>query len=209
MKFTLPALSYDYDALEPFIDERTMSIHHTKHHMAYINNLNNELEKENKVIASLDQCLRNIDNYSEIIRNNAGGHYNHSFFWQILSKASSEKDISENLASDINKYFGSCEKLKDQFSTMAMQHFGSGWIWLCVDKNKELFIVNSRNQDNPLMGEKYVKKTGTPILGLDIWEHAYYLKYQNNRKDYVSAFWNIINWQTVSELHETYIKMCV
>ena len=208
MFFKLQKLPYSLDALEPYISEKTINFHYNKHHMGYINNLNAALEVEKKDYSSLDECLRQINNFSEKIRNNAGGHYNHSFFWEILSPNSKETDISDDLRDKINLAFGSLDEFKEKFKEASLGHFGSGWVWLCVDSKKNIFLTTTKNQDNPIMNIPENKIKGTPILGLDIWEHAYYLKYQNRRGDYVAAFWEVVNWKMVSELFETYTKMC-
>jgi Fe-Mn family superoxide dismutase len=202
MKFTLPNLAYSFDAMEPYIDALTMQIHYTKHHAAYIDNLNKELEHNGINFSNVEDILKNVDQHNPKIRNNAGGHYNHTFFWKIISKQKST--ISEKLTTAINKYFGSLENFKNQFYSCAMQHFGSGWAWLCIDKNKDLFITSTPNQDNTIMNIAH--KQGEPLLGLDVWEHAYYLKYQNRRAEYIEAFWNVVNWGQVSLNFEELIK---
>jgi len=194
MEHTLPELPYAYDALEPYIDARTMEIHHTKHHQAYITNLNAAI-KDNAELNSLgvDQLVSNLnqvpENIRTVVRNHGGGHANHSFFWPML-----KKDVTPAgpVVDAINKKFGSFDSFKDGFSTAAVKLFGSGWAWLVVD-NGELDIVATPNQDNPLSSGK------VPILGVDVWEHAYYLLYQNRRPDYVAAFFNVINWDKVNE----------
>jgi Fe-Mn family superoxide dismutase len=205
MAFTLPNLPYAYDALEPHIDARTMEIHHTKHHNAYVTNLNVAIEKhadlQNK---SLEELISNIQSLPETarnaVRNNGGGHWNHSFFWEIMTPNAPGKPV-DKIADAIQKRFGSFEKFKEEFATAAISRFGSGWAWLIV-KDGELFVTSTPNQDNPLMDIAEMK--GSPILGLDVWEHAYYLKYQNRRPDYVLAFWNVINWEKVNELYVKY-----
>lgn len=200
MSFTLPELSYSYDALEPIFDEQTMRIHHTKHHQAYIDNANKALvdlpEFRNLPIIELIQKIQHLpDHKKTILRNNGGGHINHSIFWKILRK---NTILTDPLKNSIENNFGSVSDFKDHFEKIAMSHFGSGWIWL-IKKNNSLSIVSTANQDNPLMGEDITRATtGYPILGLDVWEHAYYLKYQNKRLDYVQAFWNVVNWKEVS-----------
>lgn len=194
--FTLPKLNYTYDALEPHIDATTMEIHHTKHHQGYIDKLNKAIsgtEWEGKLI---EEILANVSKLDRGVRNNAGGHWNHSFFWEILSPEKSEP--TEELLSAIDKDFGSLEEFKNKFTESATTLFGSGWTWLVV-QDGNLKIVQTPLQDNPLMDD--AKEKGTPILGLDVWEHAYYLKYQNKRPDYINAFWNVVNWQKVSELY--------
>ena len=198
MAFTLPALPYDYDALEPHIDKLTMQIHHDKHHGGYVNNLNKAIagtENENK---SLDELVKNAGKISPAVRNNAGGHWNHSFFWEILSPNGGGKPDGK-LAKAIDDSFGSFEQMKEKFNAAGASRFGSGWAWLAVDHGK-LSICSTPNQDNPLMDVAECK--ATPILGADVWEHAYYLKYQNKRADYLDAFWNIVNWKKVTELFE-------
>ncbi len=189
--FTLPPLKYSYDALEPHIDAQTMEIHHTKHHQAYVDNLNKALPENTK---SLEEILENISTYPVVVRNNAGGHWNHSFFWEIMGPNAGGEPGGE-LAEEINKSFGSFEKFKEEFENAAKTRFGSGWAWL-VKTSDGLKICSTPNQDNPLMDLAEVK--GVPILGLDVWEHAYYLKYQNKRPDYISAFWSVVNWEEVS-----------
>ncbi|MBN2762535.1 MAG: superoxide dismutase [Bacteroidales bacterium] len=198
MAFELPKLAYDYGALEPYVDALTMEIHHTKHHAAYTTNLNNALaggEWENKKI---EEILTSVSKLPVAVRNNGGGFYNHNLFWEIMSPTGGGQP-SGDLAAAVNRYFGSFEKFKETFSSAAMTRFGSGWAWL-IKSGQELKVVSTPNQDNPLMDIADVK--GTPILGLDVWEHAYYLKYQNRRNDYVAAFWNVINWDEVGRKFE-------
>jgi Fe-Mn family superoxide dismutase len=198
MSYTLPTLTYAYDALEPFFDARTMEIHYTKHHQAYINNLNAALEKHPELKLSLEEMLKDLTKVPQDIRgavqNNGGGHYNHSFFWLLL-KVNNGATPQGKLLEAINKSFGSFDAFKEQFSNAAKTRFGSGWAWLIVDNNKELKVLSTANQDTPLA-------EGKPILGLDVWEHAYYLNYQNRRPDYVSAFFNVINWDVVEKLYK-------
>lgn len=196
--FELPKLPYSYDALEPFIDKVTMEIHYSKHHMGYVNNLNNALEGTTKIRA-LNDIVQNISNYSTAVRNNAGGHYNHSLFWTVLTPNTNTKP-SDKLQMQINKQFESLENLKKIINKAASNRFGSGWAWLAVDKKGNLFVSSTPNQDNPLMN--VTEQQGRPILGIDVWEHAYYLKYQNKRGDYLSAIWNIIDWREVSNRYE-------
>ena len=194
MAFTLPPLPYSFDALEPYIDAQTMQIHHDKHHQAYVDNLNKAIaagEHENK---SLEDLIANAGKISPAVRNNGGGHWNHSFFWQILSANGGKPD--GKLAEAINSTFGSLEALQEKVNTAGATRFGSGWAWLIV-KDGKLEVSSTPNQDNPLMDVAEVK--GTPILGIDVWEHAYYLKYQNKRPDYLKAVWNLINWSKVAE----------
>jgi Fe-Mn family superoxide dismutase len=190
--FTLPALPYAFDALEPHIDKMTMEIHHDRHHKAYVDNLNKAVGTSTK---SLEELLATISTQSIAVRNNGGGHWNHSFFWQLLAPASG-KQPSAALLAQIQKDFGSLDNLKAEFGKAATSRFGSGWAWLLV-KDGKLVISSTPNQDNPLMDVAEVK--GKPILALDVWEHAYYLKYQNKRADYINAFWNVVNWDFVSQ----------
>ena len=199
MSFKLPDLPYAYDALEPHFDARTMEIHHSKHHNGYTTKLNAAIEGSDDEGASIESLLSNVSSRSTGIRNNGGGFYNHSLFWSILSPNGGGKP-SGALADAINEKFGSFEDFKEEFSSAAATRFGSGWAWLIVDKRGDLGVSSTPNQDNPLMDVADVK--GTPILGLDVWEHAYYLNYQNRRPDYISAFWNIVNWDEVSKRYE-------
>lgn len=196
MAFTLPALPYAFDALEPHIDALTMHIHHGKHHAAYVNNLNNALAGKPEENQSLDEIVRNISKLPMAVRNNGGGHWNHSMFWTLLSPNGGQ--ASDDFTDAIHAAFGSVDTFKEQFNNAGATRFGSGWAWLIVNADKKLAICSTPNQDNPLMDIAEVK--GTPILGLDVWEHAYYLKYQNRRPDYIQAFWNIINWNEVNRL---------
>lgn len=191
MAFELPALSYASDALEPFIDKMTMEIHHGKHHNAYVTNLNAAVAGTEAEKASIEELCQNISKYSMAVRNNGGGHFNHSFFWKLLEKNEGGKPSGE-LAKAIDTAFGSFDKFKEEFTKAATTRFGSGWAWLVRKADGTLAVTSTPNQDNPLMDIAEVK--GTPILGLDVWEHAYYLHYQNRRPDYVASFWNIINW---------------
>lgn len=191
--FTLPKLDYSYDALEPYIDSRTMEIHHTKHHQAYINNLNAAVEGTSLEGKSLEELMANISESSAAVRNNGGGHYNHSLFWKVIGPDSSGTPLGA-LLDAINSNFGSFENFKDEFSKAAATRFGSGWAWL-VKTNSGLVVSSTPNQDNPLMDLAETK--GTPILGIDVWEHAYYLNYQNRRPDYINAFFSVINWSEV------------
>lgn len=197
MAFTLPALPYAKEALEPHIDAQTMEIHHGKHHQAYINNLNNAIDGTEYANKSLEELVKNAGSISAAVRNNGGGHWNHSFFWEVIGPNSSEGP-SGKLAEAINATFGSLEGLKEKFNDAGAKRFGSGWAWLIV-KDGKLEVTSTPNQDNPLMDVAEVK--GTPILGVDVWEHAYYLKYQNRRPDYLKAFWNVVNWSKVEELY--------
>jgi superoxide dismutase, Fe-Mn family len=198
MAFSLPDLPYAYDALEPNIDARTMEIHHTKHHAAYTNNLNAALEGTDAAGKSIEDILANISSMSMAVRNNGGGFYNHNLFWEIMSPNGGGLP-SGALADDINATFGSFDEFQKQFNQAAATRFGSGWAWLCVNKSGKLEVCSTPNQDNPLMDVETNGCSGTPILGLDVWEHAYYLNYQNRRPDYVSAFWNVVNWDEVSK----------
>lgn len=194
-KFELPALSYSYDALEPFIDKATMEIHHTKHHQAYVNNLNKAIEGTELEGKTLDEMFSMMSKLPAAVRNNGGGHWNHDLFWKLMQPGGA-KQPEGKLADAINSAFGSFEDFKKKFSEAAIGRFGSGWAWLVVSDGK-LVISSTPNQDNPLMDFAEVK--GTPILGLDVWEHAYYLKYQNRRPEYVENWWNVVNWDFVSE----------
>jgi Fe-Mn family superoxide dismutase len=196
MAFELPKLEYSYNALEPYIDAQTMEIHHSKHHNAYTTNLNNALNGTPGANLSIDEILKDISKHPVVVRNNGGGFYNHNLFWKVLGPAGG-KGPENDLADAINRHFGSFDKFKDQFSNAAATRFGSGWAWLVLKDNNELVITSSPNQDNPLMDIAEVK--GKPILGIDVWEHAYYLKYQNRRADYIAAFWNVINWDEVNK----------
>lgn len=196
MAFELPALPYAYDALEPYIDAKTMEIHHTKHHQAYITNLNNAIagtELEGKTIEEILKVCKD----KPAVRNNGGGFWNHNLFWEVMGP-NGGGEPNGDLAQAINSTFGSFDAFKEEFSKAGITRFGSGWAWLCVE-NGRLVICSTANQDNPLMGEGC---SGTPILAMDVWEHAYYLKYQNRRPDYVSAFFNVINWQEVARRFE-------
>lgn len=195
-QFTVPPLPYAYEALEPHIDKETMQIHHDKHHDTYVKNLNKEVVANGELKdKSVEDILKKVSKYNTAVRNNAGGHYNHSLFWTILSPQLSTP--SSGLSDEITKAFGSLDAFKAKFSDSAKTRFGSGWAWLIVDAKGGLKITTTANQDNPLMDIVSVK--GTPILALDVWEHAYYLKYQNKRPDYITAFWNVVNWEEVNK----------
>ncbi len=196
MAFTLPALPYAFDALEPHIDARTMEIHHGKHHNTYVTNLNNAVAGKPEEKLSLEELCKNVSKYPVAIRNNGGGHWNHSFFWTILGPNAGGQP-SGALADAINSAFGSFDEFKNKFAAAAAGRFGSGWAWLIVDGSGKLQITSTPNQDNPLMDVAEVQ--GKPVLGLDVWEHAYYLNYQNRRPDYVAAFWNVVNWDEVAK----------
>jgi len=195
MKFELPELNYAYDALVPTIDAQTMEIHHGKHHNAYTANLNNLLEEHNVADIDIEEMLANISSYPAGIRNNAGGFYNHNLFWTIMTPGGSE--MSAELETMIVDSFGSVEAMKEQFAQAAATRFGSGWAWLSVKKGK-LVVTSTANQDNPLMDVvSEAEGVMTPVLGLDVWEHAYYLNYQNRRPDYIGAWWDVVNWAEV------------
>jgi Fe-Mn family superoxide dismutase len=194
MAFTLPNLPYAFNALEPSIDARTMEIHHGKHHNAYVTNLNNAIAGTDAEKLSIEEICKNISKYPVAVRNNGGGHYNHSLFWTILSPGGGTP--SGKLADAINAAFGTFDEFKAKFTAAATGRFGSGWAWLIIDGSGKLAITSTPNQDNPLMDVAEVK--GTPVLGLDVWEHAYYLNYQNRRPDYITAFWSIVNWDEVA-----------
>jgi Fe-Mn family superoxide dismutase len=198
MKHILPELSFKYNALEPYIDAKTMEIHHTKHHQGYISKYISALEgNEDLLNKDVEYILRNLKEVPESIRqsviNNGGGYYNHKLFWEILTPG--KTSIINKLEKAINESFGSIEKFKEEFAIAAATRFGSGWAWLVVDKNKKLVITSTANQDTPF-------DKGTPIFALDVWEHAYYLNYQNRRPDYISNFWNVVNWKQVSKNYE-------
>ncbi|HNP07934.1 MAG TPA: superoxide dismutase [Cyclobacteriaceae bacterium] len=196
MAFTLPNLPYDFNALEPHIDARTMEIHHGKHHNAYVTNLNKAIEGTDAAKLSIEDICKNISKYPVAVRNNGGGHYNHSLFWTVMGPKAGGNP-SGALADAINAAFGSFDEMKTKFNAAAGGRFGSGWAWLIKDASGKLAITSTPNQDNPLMDIAEVK--GTPILGLDVWEHAYYLHYQNRRPDYAAAFWNVVNWNEVAK----------
>ncbi|WP_116126012.1 superoxide dismutase [Lewinella sp. IMCC34183] len=194
--FKLPDLPYAFDALEPSIDARTMEIHHDKHHAGYTSKLNSALEGSDMADKSIEDILANVSSAGTGVRNNGGGFYNHSLFWKVMTPNGGGKPSGE-LATAIDKAFGSFDAFKEKFSTAAAGQFGSGWAWLIVKDNGELAVTSTPNQDNPLMD--VVSERGTPILGLDVWEHAYYLNYQNRRTDYVDAFFDVINWDEVNK----------
>jgi superoxide dismutase, Fe-Mn family len=198
MAFSLPALPYAAAALEPYIDATTMQIHHDKHHQAYVDNLNKAIAGTPNENKSLEELVGIAGTLSPAIRNNGGGHWNHSFFWQIMAPNAGGKPTGK-LAESIDADFGSFDSFKEKFSLAGTGRFGSGWAWL-VEQDGKLLISSTPNQDNPLMDVAEVK--GTPILGVDVWEHAYYLKYQNRRPEYLAAFWNVINWQEVNKRYE-------
>ncbi|PVD50742.1 superoxide dismutase [Terrimonas sp.] len=194
MAFTLPALPYAYDALEPYIDTLTMQIHHDKHHQAYVDNLNKAIAGTPNEDKSLEELVKSAGSISPAVRNNGGGHWNHTFFWETLSKNGGAP--SGKLAEAINSAFGSFDEFKTKLNTAGATRFGSGWAWLIL-KDGKLEVTSTPNQDNPLMDVAEVK--GSPLLGVDVWEHAYYLKYQNKRPDYLAAIWNVIDWKKVEE----------
>lgn len=194
MAFTLPALPYAKEALEPHIDAQTMEIHHDKHHQAYVDNLNKAIDGTEHADKSLEDLIKSAGTISPAVRNNGGGHWNHSFFWEVIGPDGGGEP-SGALADAINEAFGSLDGLKEKMNTAGATRFGSGWAWLIV-KDGKLEVTSTPNQDNPLMDVAEVK--GTPILGVDVWEHAYYLKYQNKRPEYLKAFWNVVNWSKVA-----------
>lgn len=204
MSFTLSNLPYAFNALEPFIDATTMEIHHDKHHQGYISNLNKAIEGTDLAQSSIEDILANVSKYSAAVRNNGGGHYNHNLFWSILCPAAQSGAPSESLNSAINATFGSLDALKEKVNAAGATRFGSGWAWVCVGSDKKLHVCSSANQDNPLMDIAECK--GTPIIAIDVWEHAYYLKYQNKRPDYLSSIWSVINWTEVNKRYEDAVK---
>lgn len=195
-------LPYAYDALEPFIDKMTMEIHHSKHHKAYYDNMMNAVKGTDMESKTLEEVFSNMSKYPAAVRNNGGGYYNHNLYWEVM-KVNGGKP-SAKLEAAIVKTFGSMDELKKQFTDAGKTRFGSGWAWLSVDKDGKLFVSSTPNQDNPLMD--VAEKHGTPILGMDVWEHAYYLKYQNKRPDYTEAFWSVINWEAVSKKYDSIVK---
>ncbi|MDF2437713.1 MAG: uncharacterized protein K0Q95_2089 [Bacteroidota bacterium] len=205
-KYSLPALPYAYDALEPHIDKLTMEIHHDKHHKAYVDNMNKALETVDGNILGSAQTFENIFDKIEklpgALRNNAGGHYNHSLFWTLM-KPNGGGEPKGKLAEEIKSTFESFEEFKKQFTDAAMKRFGSGWAWLVKTKEGKLMITSTANQDNPLMNLASVEIKGAPVLALDVWEHAYYLKNQNKRADYIASWWNVVNWETAEGLYST------
>jgi Fe-Mn family superoxide dismutase len=203
MAFTLPELGYAYQALEPHIDARTMEIHHSKHHQAYVTNLNNAIAGSELENLSLEDLMKNLDMINMPVRNNGGGHWNHSLFWDVINPEN-KGILSGPLSDAISSAFGSKETFMEKFNAAAMSRFGSGWAWLCAHEDGSVEICSSPNQDNPLMPG--VGCGGRPVLGLDVWEHAYYLHYQNRRTDYVQAFWNVVNWNRVEARYNDAIK---
>lgn len=199
MAFELPALAYATDALEPHIDKATMEIHHGKHHQAYVTNLNKALEGKPEATANIEDIIKNISKYPAAVRNNGGGHYNHSLFWTVLGPNKGGEPTGD-LAKAINEAFGSFADFKTKIQDAGATRFGSGWAWLSVGADGKLVVSSTPNQDNPLMDVAEV--IGTPIFGIDVWEHAYYLKYQNKRPDYLAAIWNVVNWDAVAERYK-------
>lgn len=199
MLYKLPDLSFDYSALEPHIDAKTMEIHHSKHHNAYTNNFNKALEDNAIETESLEKLFMNISRLPIAVKNNGGGYFNHSLFWEVMSPSGGGAPKGKILSA-IENSFNSFEEFQNLFNQAATTQFGSGWAWLIVDENKNLKVTNTSNQDNPLMDTSAIK--GVPILCLDVWEHAYYLKYQNKRPDYINAWWNVVNWQAVERKFE-------
>lgn len=199
MAFELPKLPYAFNALEPHIDAKTMEIHHDKHHQAYVTNLNKAIEGTDAEKLSIEEICKNISKYPAAVRNNGGGHYNHSLFWEIMAPNAGGMPTGD-LAKAIETDLGGFEKFKSDFANAGATRFGSGWAWLCVKEGK-LAVCSTANQDNPLMDIADAGCKGTPILGMDVWEHAYYLNYQNRRPDYMAAFFNVINWNKVAELY--------
>ncbi|HCB63288.1 MAG: superoxide dismutase [Bacteroidetes bacterium GWF2_43_63] len=201
--YTLPVLDFEYASLEPHIDARTMEIHHTKHHQAYVDNLNKALGDDALISKPLLNLFDKTEKLAPAVRNNGGGHYNHSLFWKLLKNNKGEKP-SGDLLNHIVRTFGSYDEFRDEFAKAAISRFGSGWAWLSLDEENKLFISSTPNQDNPLMS--IAEKRGYPVLGLDVWEHAYYLHYQNRRADYIKAFWDVVNWAEVEKRYQTIIK---
>lgn len=204
MSYTLPKLPYAYNALEPHIDAKTMEIHHTKHHQTYVDKLNEALAKHPEITQPVEQLLADLNKVPEdirtAVRNHGGGHLNHSLFWEILTNDTLSKEAKGKVVDEIIKVFSSLDKFKEQFNATALARFGSGWAWLVLSKDKKLEIISTANQDSPLIEGK------TPLLGIDVWEHAYYLKWMSNRKGYVEGFWNVVNWKKVDELYQARIK---
>jgi Fe-Mn family superoxide dismutase len=198
MSFELPKLPYSYNALEPYIDAATMEIHHSKHHGAYTANLNKAIEGTSLANMPIEEILKGISKHSPAIRNNGGGFYNHNLFWNFMSPDGGGQPVGE-IAKAIDKHFGSFDAFKEKFSTAAATRFGSGWAWL-IEKQGELVVSSTPNQDNPLMDVSEIK--GKPLLALDVWEHAYYLKYQNKRPEYIENFWKVVNWKEVENRYK-------
>lgn len=205
-QFVLPPLPYPTDALEPYIDQKTMEIHHDRHHAAYVNNLNIQAKSIPELAnVSLESLQAKISSYPVAVRNNGGGHYNHSLFWKLMSPVGNGGKPSAALAAAIDDSFGSYQAMQQRFDQAALSRFGSGWAWLIVLSDKKLAITSTANQDNPLMDIPDIQQ-GTPILALDVWEHAYYLKYQNKRPEYVTNWWNVVNWNEVNARYNAAIK---
>ncbi len=202
-KFEFKELPYAYDALEPYIDKLTMEIHYSRHHKGYYNNFLNAIKDTELESMDIEDIFKNVSKYSPAVRNNSGGYYNHTFFWESMTPAPS-CEPSSSFLEIINRSFSSFDEFEKQFSDAAKTRFGSGWAWLCADNNGKLFISSTPNQDNPLMD--VTEKNGIPLLGLDVWEHAYYLKYQNKRPDYIEAFFNLIDWEKVEERYDYALK---
>ncbi len=196
--FTLPELGYEYDALEPVIDAQTMELHHSKHHQSFVDNLNDAAAQgdDNLTDVTLEEILASASSYSTTVRNSAGGHWNHSFFWEIIGPVDQAGEPSDDLSAAIDSVYGSMDAFKAAFEEAGAGRFGSGWVWLIVNESGELEITSTPNQDNPLMDVAEVK--GTPVIGNDVWEHAYYLTYNNRRADYLDAWWDVVNWDEVS-----------
>ncbi|MBD2802454.1 superoxide dismutase [Mn] [Xenorhabdus sp. M] len=208
MSYSLPSLPYSYDALEPHFDKQTMEIHHTKHHQTYVTNLNTALEAFPELCGlGIDDLIQQFDKFPAdkrtFVRNNAGGHSNHSLFWEGLKLGT---ELSGALKAAIERDFGSVDSFKEKFEQAAATRFGSGWAWLVLKEDGKLAVVSTANQDNPLMGEEIAGTSGYPIVGLDVWEHAYYLKYQNRRPDYIKAFWHVVNWDKAADRYEEKMK---
>ena len=199
MAFTLPDLPYGYNELDKSIDAQTMELHHTKHHNTYVTKLNDAIKDTEWDDKSIDDIMANISKLPMAVRNNGGGHYNHDLFWKLMSPNGGGKPTGD-LGEDINSTFGSYDAFVEKFTTAALTRFGSGWAWLVVDESGKLQVTSTPNQDNPVMDNAEVK--GSPILGLDVWEHAYYLRYQNRRPDYVNAFWDVVNWDEVTKRYQ-------
>jgi Fe-Mn family superoxide dismutase len=205
MAFSLPALPYSFDALEPYIDAKTMEVHYTKHHQAYLDKLNKAIEGMDMATQPIAYIIQNISKANDTIRNNGGGFYNHHLFWLMLSPQGGGEPTG-SVAEAIKKRYGDFSIFKSEFTQAALNQFGSGWAWLCKNSKNELFICATPNQDNPIMDVVDEKYQGIPILGLDVWEHAYYLKHQNRRAEYIDAFWNIVNWEDVNRRFQSAIS---
>ena len=206
--YKLPELNYQYDALEPHIDEKTMRIHHTMHHQGYVNKLNAHMESRGLITDDIITLQGEIDSSDKVLRDNGGGHFNHGFFWMVMTDDEDKRDINnyDHIRQRIVDRWGSVESFFVEFEKRALGVFGSGWAWLIVDKDRDLEIVTTTNQDNPLMSRVEGVKRGIPIIALDVWEHAYYLKYQNKRNSYIRAFFNVINWEFVDKIASLYTK---